>query len=74
MDAVISIIGGLLFLVSVAAHLYVRLRVRPKEDFEDYYYEFEDQQPGIARYDRWSRITFAGAAVGVLLLFVAVFI
>ncbi len=73
MDAVLYIIAGPLFLISIAAHLYVKLRLRPKEnsDLEDHYYEFEDQQPDLARYVRWSRVTFVAAAVGALLLFVA---
>ena len=74
MDAVLYIFAGLLFLISISAHFYVKLRLRPKEDpdsEEDYYYEFEDQQPEVARYNRWSRITFAAATVSVLLLFIA---
>ncbi|MGB2862219.1 MAG: hypothetical protein WBC05_02745 [Sedimentisphaerales bacterium] len=74
MDAVLYIIAGPLFLISIAAHFYVKLRMRPKEDSDsedDYYYEFEDQQPDVARYLMWSRLTFAAAAVGVLLLFIA---
>lgn len=75
MDAVLYIIAGPLFLISITAHFYVKLRLRPKEDpdsEDDYYYEFEDQQPDVARYNKWSRITFAAAALGVLLLFIAV--
>jgi len=74
MDAVLYIIAGPLFLISIAAHFYVKLRLRPKENpdsEDDYYYEFEDQQPDVARYLMWSRFTFAAAAVGVLLLFIA---
>jgi hypothetical protein len=72
MNTILYIIAGPLFLVSIAAHLYVRLRLRPDDsDLDDYYHEFEDQQPGYARYAKWSRITFAGAALGVLLLFIA---
>ncbi len=74
MDAVLYIIAGPLFLISIAAHFYVKLRLRPKEDLDsedDYYYEFEDQQPDVARYMKWSRLTFAAAAVGALLLFIA---
>jgi hypothetical protein len=75
MDVLLCVIGGLLFLVSIAAHIYVKLRLRPKgEDLEDIYYEFEDQQPDVVRYEKWSRITFAAATVGLLLLFVAVVI
>lgn len=66
------IAGGLLFLVSVAAHLYVRVRLRPGEDsgLEDYYHEFEDQHPEYARYTLWLRITLSTAALGLLLLFI----
>jgi hypothetical protein len=74
MDAVLYIIAGPLFLISIAAHFYVKLRLRPKENLDsrdDYYYEFEEQQPDVARYIKWSRLTFAAAAVGVLLLFIA---
>jgi len=73
MDIVLYIIGGSLFLLSVPAHVWVRVRLRPREDsdLEDYYYEFEDQHPGYARYTKWSRITFATGTIGVLLLFVA---
>ena len=74
MDAVLYIIAGPLFLISIAAHFYVKLRLRPKEDpdsEDDDYYEFEDQQPDVARYLMWSKFTFAAAAVGALLLFIA---
>lgn len=70
MDTVLYIIAGPLFLISIAAHFYVRFRLRPEDD-EDCYYEFEDQQPDVARYAWWSGVTFAAAAVAVLLLFVA---
>jgi hypothetical protein len=72
MNMILYMIAGPLFLVSAAAHFYVRLRLRPDDsDLDDYYHEFEDRQPGYARYAKWSRITFAGAIVGVLLLFIA---
>ena len=77
MDAALYIIACPLFVISIAAHLYVKLRLRPKEDpdsQDDYYYEFEEQQPDLAKYIKWSRITFAASAVGVLLLFVAAFV
>jgi len=73
MDTMLYIIAGPLFVISLAAHIYVKLRLRPKDDcdLDDYYYEFEDQHPAMARYAKWSRITFAAAAIAVLLLFLA---
>jgi len=73
MRAILYIIGGPLFLVSVIAHIYVKVRMRPKpgSDFDDYYWEFEHRHPGFARYSRWSQLTFAAAVVAALLLFVA---
>jgi len=73
MDTILYIISGPLFLISLAAHLYVKLHLRPKDDsdLEDYYHEFEHQHPDYARYSKWSRITFAAAAIGALLLFIA---
>jgi hypothetical protein len=65
------IAGGFLFLASAAAHLYVRLRLRPREDsdLDDYYHEFEDQHPEYARYTRWLQITLGGAILGILMTF-----
>ncbi len=65
------IAGGLLFLASAAAHVYVRIRLRPRDDsgLDDYYHEFEEQHPEYARYTRWLHITLGGAAFGILLLF-----
>lgn len=73
MDTILYIIAGPLFLISLAAHIYVKWRLRPKDDsdLDDYYYEFEDQHPAYARYIKWSRITFAAACLAVLLLFLA---
>jgi hypothetical protein len=62
-----------LFLVSLAAHIYVRIRLRPKDpDLDDYYHEFEEQHPEYARYTKWLKITFTGLALGALLLFIAI--
>ncbi|MHC4558417.1 MAG: hypothetical protein ACYS80_14055, partial [Planctomycetota bacterium] len=66
--------AGPLFLISFAAHLYVKVRLRPKNDsdFEDYYHEFEHRHAGFARYIKWSKITFIATTIAVLLLFLAV--
>jgi hypothetical protein len=73
MDTIFKIIGGSLFLISSAGYFYVKLRLRPKEDsdLDDYYYEFEDQHPALAKYIKWSKITFTGLVIAALLLFIA---
>ena len=51
MVIILYIIAGGLLIVSVIAHIYVRIRLRPGDsDLDDYYYEFEDQHPEVARY------------------------
>ena len=76
MDTFLLLMAGPLFLASLAGHIYVKLRLGPKvgSDFDDYYHEFEEQHPGFARYAKWSRITLIGAAIGALLLFIAIVI
>ena len=76
MDTILYIIAGPLFVISLAAHIYVKLRLRPKEDsdLDDYYYEFEDQHPGYARYTKWSKITFTAVVISMLLLLIALVI
>jgi len=73
MDSILYIIGVPLLLISSLAYLYVEKRMRPRADraAENYYYEFEEQSPEWARYTKWSRLTFAGACIGALLLFLA---
>jgi len=73
MDTILYIIGGPLFLTSLACYLYVKLSLKPKDDsdLDDYYYEFEDQHPAFVKYTKWSKITFAVAVIAALLLFLA---
>ena len=73
MNAVLYIIAAPLFLISITAHIYVKIKLRPKEDsgLDDYYHEFEDQHPGLARYTKWSKITLTTAIISALLLFIA---
>jgi hypothetical protein len=74
MKVVLLFVGSLLFIVSTVAHIYVKLKLRPKQgsDFDDIYWEFEDTHPGFARYSRLCAITFTAAIIGALLLFAAV--
>ena len=73
MAAIVCLLAAPVFLVSIAAHIYVKVRRRPRQDsdFDDYYHEFEDQHPGFAKYTKWSQITFMAAAISALVLFIA---
>ncbi len=63
-----------LFLISLAAHIYVKLRLRPGPDLDDYYHEFEHQHPQYVKFTKWSQITFIAAAIAALILFIATII
>ena len=73
MKVMLCIIAGPLFLIALTAHIYVKIKLRKEydSDLDDYYYEFEEQHLGLARYNKWSKITFAAIALSVLLLFLA---
>lgn len=71
MNAILYIIAGPAFLISLAAHIYVKLRLRPGDDLDDYYWEFEDRHPALAKYEKWSKITFAVTALSALMLLLA---
>lgn len=72
----VILIDGLILVAAIAAHIIVRLYMRPKagSDFDDYYYEFEDQHPGYARYQKWSHYTFTIAIVSALIFFFMTFV
>ena len=74
MRIILIIIAAPLFLAALAAHIYVRLKLNPKDDpeLDDYYYEFEDEHPEYAMYLKWQRITLTLASIAVLLLFLAI--
>ena len=72
MKTIILIIAGPLFLAALVAHIYVKIHLRPGDDLDDYYHEFEDQHPGYAKYSKWSRITLTAAVISMLLLFIAI--
>lgn len=73
MSAVIYIIAGPMFVVSFGSYLYLSRKLKKEydPDLDDYYYEVEDRHPALAKYNKWSKITFAIAALSVLLLFIA---
>ncbi|RKY07102.1 MAG: hypothetical protein DRP66_07430 [Planctomycetota bacterium] len=73
MMLIIYMIAGPMFVIAIVAHIRVKLRMRPgaDSDLDEYHYEFEDHHPGYARYEKWSRITFAAAVISALCLFLA---
>ena len=73
MDTILFIVACPLFLVSIGGYIYVKLRLRKDADtdLDEYYHEFEDLHPGLARYAKWSQITFSAAVIAVLLIFIA---
>ena len=73
MDAIIFISAAPLFLLSLSAHIYVKLKMRPDpEDLEDYYHEVEHLNPKLQKYEKWSKITFTATIIATLLLFLTI--
>lgn len=67
------LLGAPLFLGAVIAHLVVRIRLKPQPDeLEDVYHEFEEDDPGYARYLAWYKWTLWLASASLLLLFLGV--
>ena len=73
MPIILYLVAAPVFLISIIAHIYVKIRLRPSRhsDFDDYYHEFENQHPQYAKYEKWSQITFIAAVASALLLFLA---
>ena len=72
----LMLLDGLILVAAIAAYIIVRICMKPKQDsdLDDYYYEFEDQHPGLARYQKWSQYTFTTAIVAALIFFVFTFV
>jgi hypothetical protein len=69
MREILVLAGGVLFLSSTTAYVYVKLVMKPRLDDSDLYHEFEDRDPRLIRYNQYSRFAIAGATIGALLLF-----
>ncbi len=71
MKPIIILIAGPLFLLAISVHLYIKLKMHKQydSDLDDYYYEVEDHHPAIAKYEKWSKITFSAATIAALLMF-----
>jgi hypothetical protein len=50
--------------------LVAKFALKPRSS-DDLYYELEDKDPQITRYNGYSRLAIAAAALGALLLFIA---
>ena len=72
MKLILYMIAAPLFLISIAAYVFVEVRMkRQSRHLNDIYNEFEDEQPALKQYNKWSRLTFATASASALLLFLA---
>jgi hypothetical protein len=73
MKPILYIIAGPMFIVSFGSYLYLsrKLKKQYDPDLDDYYHEVEGRHPGLVKYNKWSKITFAIAALSALLLFLA---
>ena len=67
-------IGVFLFLGGIFFYIYIRIKLKPmlSKDLEDYYYEFEDQHPGLQKYDKLSNLAKMTSVMGVIFLFIVI--
>ena len=74
MKPIIILIAGPMFLLAISAHLYIKFAMRKQydSDLDDYYYEVEGSHPAIAKYEKWSKITFSAAVISALLMLLVV--
>jgi len=65
-----------LFFISFISYLYITYKLRGlyDEDLDDYYYELEDKHPGLAAFNKWSKITLTTAIISALLFFIAIYV
>lgn len=71
---ILMIVAGCCFLLSTGAFFYIKIALRPKRDasWEQTYWEFEEHDPALKRYQLWSRIAFAAVVISMLLIFLSV--
>ena len=71
---ILILIGGTCFCVSSAAFFYVKIALRPKRNHaaEETFWEFEDRDPALRRYQFWCRILFTATILSMTLLFIAI--
>ena len=69
---IILLISGCLgFIASVAYYLYVKVKLRPRDELDDYYYEFEENCPALRDYEQKLSLAITTAAVSMLAIFLA---
>jgi hypothetical protein len=73
---VIILISGPMFLISFLGYLYITFKLRSlyDDDLDDYYYELEDKHPGLAKFNKWSKISLTIAIVSALMFFIVIYV
>ena len=69
---ILILVSGTCFCVSSAGYLFVKIALRPKrgDGWEEEYWEFQEQDWSLARYNLWCKITFSAVIISMLLLFI----
>ena len=75
METLLLLISCPLFVISITAHVIIRIKSRTADtEAEEIYWEFEDTDPHIAACEKWSRITLSTATASALLMFISAII
>ncbi len=72
MKLILGIIGIIGLLVSAVSYIYTQIFYKPAaEELDEDYWEFEDENPKLQIYRKYSRRTFRAMAISALLIFIA---
>ena len=74
MKIVLILVSVPVFFIAAVSHIIIRIKLNTKNnpDIDDYYYEFEEQEPKLAAYQKYTSITLGIMIVSVIVVFVAV--
>lgn len=74
LKTILMLAAGIMFWAGLAGFLHTVIKLRPpkESDLDDCYYEFEDQHPALARYNKWRNIWLSCVFIAMLLLFAAI--
>ena len=70
-QTILILVSGLMFIICSAGFIYVKIKMRPNDDIDEYHFEFEDHHPGLQKYNKYYNLFISGIVISMLLLFIS---